>query len=56
MHTLIYLCIGAFIAGIYATSGWTMTAGVALGWGIGLSLLSTVISMLISGVPFYAFL
>ncbi|XP_064393662.1 transmembrane protein 170B-like [Halichondria panicea] len=46
----------AFVAGIYWTSGWTMTTGVALGWGLGLSLFSLLLNSVISCAPLYIFL
>lgn len=47
---------GAFIAGIYVTSGWTMTTGVAVAWGLGLSLGTNLLGVLISWAPLYGFL
>ncbi len=55
-HAPICTHAGAFVSGIYVTSGWSMSALTALGWGFGLSLLSVVCSVLISLVPMYAFL
>ncbi len=59
IHVLIHLLphnTGAFIAGIYSTSGWAMTTGVALGWGLGLSLFSLILNTVISCAPLYIFL
>lgn len=53
---LFTLTAGAFVAGIYVTSGWQMTTGVAVAWGLGLSLGTNLLSMLISWVPLYSFL
>lgn len=47
---------GGFLAGIYVTSGWEMTTGVAVGWGLGLSVGTNSLSVLISLVPLYGFL
>lgn len=46
----------AFVAGIYSTSGWTMASGVALGWGLGISLFTILLNILISCAPLYTFL
>lgn len=48
--------VGAFVAGIYVTVGWSMSSLAAFGWGIGLSLTSLVLTTLISCVPMYPFL
>lgn len=46
----------AFVAGIYVTTGWTMTSLAAFGWGVGLSLASILLTVAVSWVPIYAFL
>lgn len=48
--------LGAFIASIYKTSGWGMTSGVAIAWGLGLSLVTNLLGLFISCVPVYDFL
>lgn len=59
IHTLLHIqthTTGALVAGIYVTSGWTMTSGVALGWGVGLSLFSMLLNTFVSCGSLYSFM
>jgi hypothetical protein len=56
MCVCLFSASGAFLAGVYVTSGWHMTTGVAIAWGLGLSLATNLLNILISWIPLYSFL
>ena len=50
---LYFLTLGAFIAGIYVTLDQEMDGVVSLGWGVGVSVVTILVDILIACVPVY---